>query len=135
LVSPEEIETIAITQDILWVKLTDHRAVPIAVHTFRSIRRQQWEQQSQPEADVAFVMDLEAKLEVDTVKVDQVNGVYHVWHGMNLMGEFRRCAASSNWVGELAHLSVPYGYESALCAPLAVVETYNWFTSPVRAGN
>ncbi len=28
-VSAEEIETIAITHDILWVKLTEHRAVPI----------------------------------------------------------------------------------------------------------
>ncbi len=66
-VSAEEIETIAITHDILWVKLTDHRAVPIAVSTFRNIRRQQLEQQSQqpPVADVTFVAQMEAKLEAD----------------------------------------------------------------------
>ena len=40
-VSASEIETIAIQHDIVWVKLTDNRAIPLHVETFRAIRRQQ----------------------------------------------------------------------------------------------
>lgn len=43
-VSASEVETIAIQHDILWVKLTDNRAIPLHVETFRAIRRQQLEQ-------------------------------------------------------------------------------------------
>lgn len=42
-VSASEVETIAIQHDIVWVKLTDNRAIPLHVETFRAIRRQQQE--------------------------------------------------------------------------------------------
>ena len=42
-VSPNEIEAIAIQHDILWVKLTDNRAIPLHVETFRAIRAAQFD--------------------------------------------------------------------------------------------
>lgn len=45
LVSSNEVETIAIAHDIVEVKLTDNRAIPLHVETFHAIRRQQLEQQ------------------------------------------------------------------------------------------
>lgn len=51
-VSADEVETISINHDILWVKLTDNRAIPIHVEAFRAIRRQQLEQLAKTEADI-----------------------------------------------------------------------------------
>lgn len=50
-ISPEEVETIAIVHDIVWVKLTDNRAIPLHVETFRAIRHQQLEQQTIEEVE------------------------------------------------------------------------------------
>ncbi len=106
---------------------------PIAVSTFRNIRRQQLEQQSSqvPVADVAFVMEMEAKLEADAIELDQADGAYRVWRGTTLMGKVQRCPNSSHWLAEFAHLSFPCCYESASSAQQAVIETYNWFATPI----
>lgn len=43
-VSPNEIEAIAIQLDIVWIKLTDNRAIPLHVDDFRAIRAAQLKQ-------------------------------------------------------------------------------------------
>ena len=101
-VTADEIITIAIVHDILWIRLTRNRAVPIALGTFNSIRSQQLAQQS--EADVAFVMQLEAKLQGDKpqIEVDSApHGVYRVWRGIELLGTFYRYG--EGWIAEPAH--------------------------------
>lgn len=105
-VVPEEIETIAIKHDILWVKLTEGRSVPIAVDTFRTIRRQQLEQKARQlaDAEVALVMAIEAKIQAvaesePVVEVDQADrSLYRVWQGYSLLGTFYQC--QNYWVAE-----------------------------------
>lgn len=98
-VAPEEIETIAISHDIVWVKLTMNRAVPLHVETFRAIRHQQLEEQN--DIDVEHVMELEAKLETDEkeIEIDSAQpGVYRVWKDMRLIGTVKRCKQTLCWL-------------------------------------
>lgn len=115
-VAPEEIETIAIVHDIVWVKLSDNRAIPVHVETFRLIRRQQLEQQTVD--DVEYVTQLEAKLEADEIEVDSTKaGIYRVWKGMNLIGTVRRCKYTMCW---LALSSTVVEAEPYLTSDLAI---------------
>lgn len=88
--SPEEIETIAIQSDVVWVKLTDNRAVPLHVDTFRNIRRQQLEEQN--------LVDVEPAPEKSGVEVDSVGFIYRVWKGITLIGTFYQSPVSGNWL-------------------------------------
>ena len=78
-ITADEIITIAVVHDMLWVRLTRNRAVPIAVETFQEIRNQQMQQ---AEAEVNYVMALEANLQASTaqepcIEVDSApHGVY-----------------------------------------------------------
>lgn len=89
-VSPEDVETIAISHDMVWVKLTNNRAVPLHVDTFRNIRRQQLEQQD--------VVELETTEEVNGVEVDAVGSIYRVWKGMTIIGTFYQSLVSDFWI-------------------------------------
>lgn len=118
-VLPEEVETIAIVHDIVWVKLTDNRAIPLHVETFRAIRHQQLEEQAQP--DVEYVMELDAKLEAESrgdfttgetpvdpelfkttdeqIEIDSTEpGIYRVWKNMTFIGTVRRCKHTLCWI-------------------------------------
>lgn len=88
--SPEEVETIAIAHDVVWVKLTDNRAVPLHVDTFRNIRRQQLEEQNLPE--------VETTKEESGVEVDAIGSIYRVWKGMKIIGTFYQSPISSKWI-------------------------------------
>lgn len=93
-VTAQEIEAIAIVHDIVWVKLTDNRAIPLHVETFRSIRRQQLDEQAVD--DVQYVTQLETKLEIDACQP----GIYRVWQGMKLIGLVRHRRQCNNWIAE-----------------------------------
>lgn len=96
-VTAEEIEALAIVHDIVWIKLTDNRAVPLHVETFRAIRHQQLEQQD----DIEYVTRLEEKLEEDEkeIEVDSTQpGIYRVWKGKKLIGTVKRCDHTLCWL-------------------------------------
>lgn len=108
-VSPDEVIRIAIAHDILWVQLTRVRSIPIAVETFKSIRRAQLEHaaRQQADADVAFVIAMESRLQVSAeqqphIEIDRaLYGVYRVWSGIELLGTF--WASGDYWVAEPEH--------------------------------
>lgn len=87
-VSPQEVETIAISHDMVWVKLTNNRAIPLHVDTFRNIRRQQLEQQ-----DV-----VEAAEEASDIEIDAMGPTYRVWKGMTIIGTFYQSPISDSWI-------------------------------------
>ena len=98
-ITADEIITIATVHDMLWIRLTRNRAVPIAVETFKSICSQQLAEQS--EADVAFVMQLEARLQGNEpqIEVDSAaGGIYRVWRGLQAIGTFYRYGGG--WIAE-----------------------------------
>ncbi len=129
-VGPDEVETIAIAYDIVWVKLTDNRAIPIDVETFRSIRRTQLDQVSE-DAGVAFVMEIEAKLEADAIRAESIevdsieSGLYRVWRGMTLIDIVRRCDYSGGWIAEPTSDYNPHHYQTAEQAIKAVIRAWN----------
>lgn len=89
-VSPDDVETIAISHDMVWVKLTNNRAVPLHVDTFRNIRRQQLEQQN--------VIKVETTEEDSPVEVDDIGSVYRVWKNMTIIGTFYQSPVSDSWI-------------------------------------
>lgn len=101
-VSPEEIETIAISHDIVWIKLTDNRAIPLHIDTFRSIRRQQLDEQAAEE--IEYVTELEAKLEKSELAQIEIDapqpGIYRVWKGIKLIGLVRHKRQCNRWLAE-----------------------------------
>lgn len=120
-VAPEEVETIAIVHDIVWVKLTDNRAVPLHVETFRAIRHQQLEQPCIDE--VEYVTQLEAKLESDEkeIEVDRSDaGVYRVWKGKKLIGTVKRCEHTFCWLASLTSSEIKEPYLTSKLAIQAV---------------
>ena len=119
-VTADEIITIAVVHDILWIRLTRNRAVPIAVETFKEIRNQQMQQ---ADADVAFVMQLEAKLQGDEpqIEVDSApSGVYRVWRGTQVIGTFYRYGDA--WMAEPTHGDLKQ-CKSAAAAQRAIVRS------------
>lgn len=92
-VVPEEIQAIAIVHDIVWVKLTENRAIPLHVKTFRSIRRQQLELQTQSQDNPVSDSDVE----VDSDE-SFPNPVYRVWQGITNIGTFHRSLVDNKWL-------------------------------------
>ena len=90
-VNPQEVETIAISHDIVWVKLTDNRAVPIHVESFRAIHRQQ-----------QGVTPVEAAPDANNIEVDSdgnsPNPTYRVWLGMVIIGTFYQSPVDGKWL-------------------------------------
>lgn len=146
-VLPEEVEALAINHDIVWVKLTDNRAIPLHVETFKSIRHQQLEEQAAENrpafssgvpplggefskteviSDVEYVMELEARLEGDTtekVEIDSaVPGIYRVWKDMTFIGTVRRCKRTLCWIAKPLGATVGQPYLTSKLAISAVVE-------------
>jgi len=112
-VSPSEIETIAITHDIVWVKFTDNRAIPLHVETFKSIRAAQLEQ--------AEAMD-------NDIKVDS-NGnepypTYRVWKGTAIIGTFCCSSLDGKWLAFPKYGRARHRYNNADKAQTAIVEAW-----------
>ncbi len=72
-----------IAHDIVWVKLTDNRAYPLHVESFRAIRRQQMEQQGVPQAEQSD----DQEIEVDSDRLAP-NPSYRIWKGITIIGTF-----------------------------------------------
>lgn len=115
--SPEEVETIAIAHDVVWVKLTDNRAVPLHVDTFRNIRRQQLEQEDLPVAEPAQ--------EDNAVEVDSMGFIYRVWKGMTIIGTFYQSPVSGNWMAFPKLASDFHHYKTADEATNAIALLWN----------
>lgn len=111
-VSPDEVVTIAINHDILWVKLTGNRAIPIAVDTFRSIRRQQLEQQGQETQP--------ADIEVDS----NGQGVYRAWKSTQIIGVFHRSPVDGKWIAYPAYASDFQRYQTPEQAQRSIVRAW-----------
>lgn len=124
LVSPEEVEALAIVHDIVWVKLTDNRAIPLHIETFRAIRHQQLEEQN--DVDVEYVMELEAKLETDEkeIEIDSAQpGVYRVWKEQTFIGTVRRCSNTLCWIASSIY-GTQQPYLTSNLAIAAVVQAW-----------
>lgn len=126
-VTAEEVETIAIVHDIVWVKLTDNRAIPLHVETFRAIRHQQLEEQTEVISDVEYVTRLEEKLEEDEkeIEVDSTQpGIYRVWKGKKLIGAVKRCPKTLCWIARPLSYQTEEPYLTSKLAIAAVVRLW-----------
>lgn len=63
-VSPEQIISTCVANEILWVELNGDRVVSIAIENFRAIRRQQMEEQARVEAEMDVAGVLRESLDV-----------------------------------------------------------------------
>lgn len=110
-VSSDEIEAIAVQHDTLWIRLTGDRAVSLHTNTFRSIRRQQMEEQARVEAEMDMTLVLRESdipladtfghyhqddIEIDSE--DSPNPTYRVWQSFNLLGTFHRSPVDGKWI-------------------------------------
>ena len=118
-------------EDIAWVRLTGARSAVVHVEAFKAIRRQQLKQRVHQEtkADVAFVLELEAKLQTKhdvLIEVDQVpHGVYRVWSGVELIGTFYQY--QGHWIAEPAHGRI-YQCRTLAEAQRAIIQTHSKLT-------
>ena len=113
-VSPEEIESFKIVGDILWVNLTENRAVPIAVETFRSIATQQ---QAQRELD-QYIEEQSEEIAPEPIEIDSTNGIYRVWKSTQLLGTYYR-DNTGKWVTQPRY-GVARRYKTAKAAQKAL---------------
>jgi hypothetical protein len=113
-VSASEIETIAISHDILWVKLTDNRAIPLHVETFKAIRAALLEQAEAVED--AIVVDSDG---------NQPYPTYRVWKRMAIIGTFCCSPLDSKWLAFPKYGRARHRYTTALEAQAAIVEAWN----------
>lgn len=80
--------------------------------------------------DVAYVMALEAKIQVNSSKSEPIeidscsDGIYRVWKGMKVIGLVKRCPCSNNWIAEPAGEYHPRRYPSSELATAAVVKAW-----------
>ncbi|MGB3208697.1 MAG: hypothetical protein WBB28_27220 [Crinalium sp.] len=116
-VSPDEIESFRIVNDILWVNLTGDHSTPIAVETFRSIATQQ---QAQQELDEYIEKQSEA-IAPEPVEIDCANGVYRAWKGTQLLGTYSR-DNTGKWVAQPRY-GQARRYKTANQAQKAIVAT------------
>lgn len=113
-IDADEIETIALTNDMLWVKLTDNRAIPIHVETFRSIRRQQLE----------AVGDLQnPNIEIDSD--DSSTPTYRVWEGFKLIGTFHQSPVDDKWLTNPVYGRDYCRHTTSEEAIAAIISTWN----------
>lgn len=113
-VSASEIETIAIQHDIVWVKLTDSRAIPLHVETFKAIRAALLEQ--------AEVTDDDIKVDSDG---NQPYPTYRVWKRMAIIGTFCCSPLDSKWLAFPKYGRSNHRYNTELEATAAIVDAWN----------
>lgn len=95
-VQPHEVITIAITNGIVQVKLTDGRTALLSVDTFKLILEQQRQQLDQ---EVACIEQLEQKLDKNSNEIKLVahGKIYPVGRGLQLLGRFYQVGRDWNW--------------------------------------
>ena len=113
-VSASEVETIAIQHDIVWVKLTDNRAIPLHVETFKAIRAALLEQ--------IEVTDDDIKVDSDG---NQPYTTYRVWKRIAIIGTFCCSSLDSKWLAFPKYGRARHRYTTALEAQAAIVEAWN----------
>lgn len=123
-VNADEIKTIAISHDFLWVKLTENRAKTLAVETFRAIRRQQLEQQSLQQVEQP-PYDLTEDIEVDSDH-NSTDPVYRVWKGIKLIGTFHQSPVDDKWIASPTYAHDCDRYETPDQAQQAIVNAWNY---------
>ncbi|MGB3208686.1 MAG: hypothetical protein WBB28_27165 [Crinalium sp.] len=113
-VNPEEIESFYIVKDILWVNLTENRAIPIAVETFRSIATQQ---QAQRELD-QYIEEQSEAIAPEPIEIDSTDGIYRVWKSTQLLGTYYR-DNTGKWVAQPRY-GAAHRYKTAKAAQKAL---------------
>ena len=116
-VSPDEIQSFLIANDVLWVNLTGDYSVPIAVETFQSLLTQQ---QAQRELD-QYIEQQSEEIAPEQIEVDCANGVYRVWKGTQQIGTYYR-DNTGKWLAQPRY-GIARRYKTANQAQKAIVAT------------
>ena len=116
-VSPDEIESFQIVNDVLWINDSGDHAVPIAVETFRSIATQQ---QAQRELD-QYIEEQSEAIAPEPIEIDCANGAYRVWKSTQLIGTYYR-DNTGKWLAQPRY-GIARRYKTANQAQKAIVAT------------
>lgn len=116
--SPDEIETIRMEGEMVWVKLTGKRPYPISRYMFRSILDAQRAAINKRideiiEAETAEVIEAEREMDAD---LEEVRQEHETWLAQ-LEGLAVKAIASSNWEPFYAHVSYLPSLQNAYHIP------------------
>jgi hypothetical protein len=123
-VSADEIEAIAIQHDILWVKLTDNRAIPLHVKTFQAIRAAQQEPLNDEVTEVPVLP--ETRLEVYKTPFSRLKVVHSYKQGKE---GFTRYVIESNGITPPSCTCPDYSYRHRDCKHIRAI---NEATKPLE---
>ena len=116
-VSPDEIESFRIVNDVLWVNLTGKCPVSIAVETFHSLLTIL---QAQRELD-QYIEEQSEAIAPEPIEIDCANGAYRVWKSTQLIGTYYR-DNTGKWLAQPRY-GQSRRYKTANQAQKAIVAT------------